>query len=825
MLLSVIVLLCGIVPDCHASQESGSGGSSNSGGSLSPPGAVAHFEPQVASLCDSTGPRGLETFHPQYMTEMGRWQTDLTAKATCLKDKMDVLDYCKKMYPKRDITNIVESSHYLKIGSWCRSGATAGSQARGKCKTARWVKPFRCLEGPFQSDALLVPENCLFDHIHNQSNCWTFGRWNATAATACQDRGLQLRSFAMLLPCGISLFSGVEFVCCPKHFKENAKPKKPTLLSPSSSPINDALKLKEQDLLPLDEDSFEDDDDEEDDDEDDTDVGRDDLDDLADNTELADDPNADDEDDDEDEEEEDEFDENWDVLPASTMRPDVKAGVGQQVIKEGAITTASTTTTTMRTTSVPTPDPYFTHFDPRNEHQSYKEAQERLEETHREKVTRVMKDWSDLEERYQDMRAADPRAADTFKQRMTRRFQQTVQALEEEGDAEKHQLAAMHQQRVLAHINQRKREAMGCYTQALNEQPANSHRVQKCLQKLLRSLHKDRAHAISHYRHLLASSLEAAAREQPHTLERLTDIDRTVNQSMQMLRRQPELSDKIGQLMDDYIQALRSKDETPGSLLAMSVEGEQAILEKYKSEVVNKQAEKERQRIQEKARKEQRKKERTELREEKKRVEAVLGKKISSYDPEDMEDDSLPADEEDDYKTTIGSTSGGSTVSEIMSNAITTEEEEDKQGQQQHDQVDDAAVQQAVEEVAAVAHQQDVIRIAHAMTHDISHGEATYSVRREVYSSSGHGSGHPGKSVYLTLAFAGLALMAAVVVGVAVAKQRAARRSRQGFVAVDQEPSGALGGVGVVTPEERHVANMQINGYENPTYKYFEVKE
>lgn len=38
-------------------------------------------------------------------------------------------------------------------------------------------------------------------------------------------------------------------------------------------------------------------------------------------------------------------------------------------------------------------------------------------------------------------------------------------------------------------------------------------------------------------------------------------------------------------------------------------------------------------------------------------------------------------------------------------------------------EVDDAAVQQAVEEVAAVAHPQDVIRIAHAMTHDISHGE------------------------------------------------------------------------------------------------------
>lgn len=50
-----------------------------------------------------------------------------------------------------------------------------------------------------------------------------------------------------------------------------------------------------------------------------------------------------------------------------------------------------------------------------------------------------------------------------------------------------------------------------------------------------------------------------------------------------------------------------------------------------------------------------------------------------------------------------------------MNDSITTAE--------QHREVDDAAVQQAVEEVAAVAHQQDVIRVAHAMTHDISHGE------------------------------------------------------------------------------------------------------
>lgn len=60
----------------------------------------------------------------------------------------------------------------------------------------------------------------------------------------------------------------------------------------------------------------------------------------------------------------------------------------------------------------------------------------------------------------------------------------------------------------------------------------------------------------------------------------------------------------------------------------------------------------------------------------------------------------------------------------------------------------------------------------------------SYSVRREIY---GGGSAHEGRNVYFTLAFAGIALMAAVFVGVAVAKYRASRSPHaQGFVEVDQ---------------------------------------
>lgn len=59
----------------------------------------------------------------------------------------------------------------------------------------------------------------------------------------------------------------------------------------------------------------------------------------------------------------------------------------------------------------------------------------------------------------------------------------------------------------------------------------------------------------------------------------------------------------------------------------------------------------------------------------------------------------------------------------------------------------------------------------------------SFSVRRQIYGPSGR----EGRNVYFTLAFAGIALMAAVFVGVAVAKYRSSRSPHaQGFVEVDQ---------------------------------------
>ena len=109
--------------------------------------------------------------------------------------------------------------------------------------------------------------------------------------------------------------------------------------------------------------------------------------------------------------------------------------------------------------------------------------------------------------------------------------------MEDEDVSEKRQLSAVHQQRVLAAINEKKRDAMACYTDALNETPANTHRIQKCLEKLLRSLHKDRHHSVAHFRHLLNMNPAQAQREKEATIQHLNDIDRLTNQSLQMLDR------------------------------------------------------------------------------------------------------------------------------------------------------------------------------------------------------------------------------------------------------------------------------------------------
>ena len=79
-------------------------------------------------------------------------------------------------------------------------------------------------EGKFKSKALMVPEHCIFDHIYGSSDCKTEPVWKVEGRRSCRNRDsdMNLASFAILAPCPnmVSVFRGVEFVCCPKSSEE-----------------------------------------------------------------------------------------------------------------------------------------------------------------------------------------------------------------------------------------------------------------------------------------------------------------------------------------------------------------------------------------------------------------------------------------------------------------------------------------------------------------------------------------------------------------------------------------------------------------------------
>lgn len=78
--------------------------------------ASPRWEPQIAVLCEAG-----QSYHPQHLSEEGRWTTDLNIKTpgtTCLRDKMDLLEHCKKVcryFHRHSWFNIVKG--FIRV-SW-----------------------------------------------------------------------------------------------------------------------------------------------------------------------------------------------------------------------------------------------------------------------------------------------------------------------------------------------------------------------------------------------------------------------------------------------------------------------------------------------------------------------------------------------------------------------------------------------------------------------------------------------------------------------------------------------------------------------------------
>ncbi|XP_024281987.1 amyloid beta (A4) precursor protein a isoform X3 [Oncorhynchus tshawytscha] len=481
-------------------------------------------EPQVAMFC------GKLNMHVD--VQSGKWESDPSGTKSCIGTKEGILQYCQEVYPELQITNVVEANQPVSVQNWCKKG-------RKQCRShLHIVVPYRCLVGEFVSDALLVPDKCKFLHQERMDMCESHLHWHTVAKESCGDRTLNLHDYGMLLPCGIDRFRGVEFVCCPSDretdsteqdeddsdvwwggaetdYTDNSMERgaaKPAGFTPQQQQEEEET---EETAPAMVEEEEEDDDDEEEGQE------------VLDN-----DQDGDGNEDEEEEDDDDVIDERDDSEPTTNI----------------AMTTTTTTTTesveeVVRVpTATPSPpdavDRYLETPGDDNEHAHFAKAKESLEAKHRERMSQVMREWEEAEREAKSLPRADKKA-------VIQRFQEKVEALEQEAASERQQLVETHMARVEALLNDRRRLALESYLTSLQAQPPRPRHVFSLLKKYVRAEQKDRQHTLKHFEHVRMVDPKKAAQIRPQVLTHLRVIEERMNQSLGLLYKVPGVADDI----------------------------------------------------------------------------------------------------------------------------------------------------------------------------------------------------------------------------------------------------------------------------------------
>ncbi|XP_014006796.2 amyloid beta (A4) precursor protein a isoform X4 [Salmo salar] len=478
-------------------------------------------EPQVAMFC------GKLNMHVD--VQSGKWESDPSGTKSCIGTKEGILQYCQEVYPELQITNVVEANQPVSVQNWCKKG-------RKQCRShLHIVVPYRCLVGEFVSDALLVPDKCKFLHQERMDMCESHLHWHTVAKESCGDRTLNLHDYGMLLPCGIDRFRGVEFVCCPSDretdsteqdeddsdvwwggaetdYTDNSMARgaaEPARFTPQQQ-------QEEEETAPA---MVEEDDEEEEEGQE-----------VLDNDQDGD---GDEDDEEEEDDDDDVIDERDDSEPTTNI----------------AMTTTTTTTTTESVeevvrvpTAAPSPpdavDRYLETPGDDNEHGHFAKAKESLEAKHRERMSQVMREWEEAEREAKSLPRADKKA-------VIQRFQEKVEALEQEAASERQQLVETHMARVEALLNDRRRLALESYLTSLQAQPPRPRHVFSLLKKYVRAEQKDRQHTLKHFEHVRMVDPKKAAQIRPQVLTHLRVIDERMNQSLGLLYKVPGVADDI----------------------------------------------------------------------------------------------------------------------------------------------------------------------------------------------------------------------------------------------------------------------------------------
>ncbi|KAM3585460.1 uncharacterized protein V6R79_017974 [Siganus canaliculatus] len=695
-------------------------------------------EPQVAMFC------GKLNMHIN--VQSGKWEPDPSGTKTCIGTKEGILQYCQEVYPELQITNVVEANQPVSIQNWCKKG-------RKQCHShMHIVVPYRCLVGEFVSDALLVPDKCKFLHQERMNQCESHLHWHTVAKESCGDRAMNLHDYGMLLPCGIDRFRGVEFVCCPAEAERDADSAEQdvddsdvwwggaeTDYSDNSMVREPEPAEQQEETKPsvVEEDEEEEEEEatpEEDEEEEEEDVLDNDQDGDGDEDEEA----AEEE---EDEEEEEEEDGNIDEALIGDGDP----------ITNVAMTTTTTTTTTEsveEVVKVPTATPsspdavdhYLETPADENEHAHFQKAKESLEAKHRERMSQVMREWEEAEREAKNLPRADKKA-------VIQRFQEKVEALEQEAASERQQLVETHMARVEALLNDRRRLALESYLTALQQDPPRPRHVFSLLKKYVRAEQKDRQHTLKHFEHVRMVDPKKAAQIRPQVLTHLRVIEERMNQSLGLLYKVPGVADDI----QDQVELLQREQAEMAQQLA------------------NLQTD----------------------------VRMSYGNDALMPDQElgDGQTELLPQED------TLGLGGVGFVHPESFNQPNT---------ENQVEPVDSRpSLDRGIPTRPVTGMKMEAIPELRMETEDRQSTEYEVHHQKLVFFAEDVGS---NKGAIIGLMVGGVVIATVIVITLVMLRKKQYTSIHHGVIEVDA----------AVTPEERHLSKMQQNGYENPTYKFFE---
>ncbi|TWW79372.1 Amyloid-like protein 2 [Takifugu flavidus] len=496
-------------------------------------------EPQIAMFC------GRQMLHMNLQT--GRWEPDPQGRQGCFKDPNEILSYCQEMYPALTISHVEESKRPVTIHAWCKKGW-------GHCQTHPFiVLPYRCLDGEYVSEALLVPDRCRFLHQEQMDTCKSYVYWHNIAKQECTAESLELHSYGMLLPCG-DHFRGVEFVCCPSRGSPSGKGEaderdvpaaqtyslqttgkqpsitKVTAPTPSPSPDTDE---EEADMEEEDDEVLEEEEEEEE--------------------EEVEEEEAEDEEEEEEEaiavKDPEEYEYPIDSGPYQTSDyPDSydyekssKPTTSVSVMKGESLTTLRPTDGV---------DVYFEKPADDTEHANFLRAKTDLEERRMKRINEIMKEWAEADNQSKNL----PK---TERQSLNEHFQSVLQTLEEQVAGERQRLVETHLVRVEAILNNNRRLALENYLAAVQADPPQPEHVLQALKRYMAVEQKDRRHTLTHYQHIVTVDPQKAEQMKFQVYTHLHVIEERMNQSLALLYKDPSLAEELHDDIQELVKAER----------------------------------------------------------------------------------------------------------------------------------------------------------------------------------------------------------------------------------------------------------------------------